>query len=67
MISTFIFSDEDINSSVLTVLALPAFFKRIQEIAYPIIETLESLKNEVSNLPTEANISLPSLAIRYSG
>lgn len=61
---TLISSDEEMNSSELTVLALSAFFKKLQEIAYTIIPILASLKNEVSNLPTKANVSLANLAIR---
>ena len=62
--STFIFSDEEMNSSELTILALSAFFKKLQEIGYAIIPILASLKSEVSNLPNKANVTLANLAIR---
>ena len=56
--------DANMNETMLTVLALSAYFKNIGDIFTHIKPKIKNLQSESSNLPPEADKLLQSLAIR---
>ena len=57
------FSDAGINQTLLTMLALSPYFRKIQDISYTIMSKLEYLQSEV--MPNNSENLLQDLAIRY--
>ena len=53
------------SKTTLTVIALTAYFRKIQDIWHSITTKLGHLKSESSKLPIEADKLLLDLAIRY--
>ena len=56
------FSDAGINQTLLTILALSPYFRKIQDISYTIMSKLEYLQSEV--MPNNSENLLQDLAIR---
>ena len=54
------------NKTTLTVIALTAYFRKIQDIWHSIFTKLDRLKSESSELPIEADKLLLDLAVRYT-
>ena len=56
------FSDAGINQTLLTILALSPYFRKIQDISYTIMSKIEYLKSEV--MANNSENLLQDLAIR---